>query len=69
MFIFHLPGHDQTRGFVADLVDHSSVSSTQLTYGFKILILQLSNLGFLGEEGFQSFPLLFIQVQLTKFLL
>ncbi len=66
---FYLPSHDQTRGFVADLVDHSSVSSTQLTYGVKILILQLPNLSFLGEKGFQSFPLLLVQVQLTQFLL
>lgn len=66
---FHLPGHNQTRGFVADLVDHSSISSTQLTYGVKILILQFPNLGFLGEKGFQSFPLLFVQVKFTQFLL
>ena len=36
---FHLSGHDQTRGLVADLVDHSSISSTQLTNGVKIIIL------------------------------
>lgn len=65
----HLASHDQARGLVADFVDHSSISSTQLAYWFEIFILQLPNLSFLGEEGFQAFALLFVQVQLPEFLL
>lgn len=65
----HLASHDQARGLVADFVHHSSISSTQLAYWFKIFILQLPNLGFLGEEGFQAFALLLVQVQLPEFLL
>lgn len=64
-FHLHLPSHDQPRGLVTDFVDHSSISSTQLAYWFKIFIFQLPNLSFLGEEGFQAFALLFVQVQLT----
>lgn len=60
MFIVHLPSHDQARGLVADFVDHPSVSGTQLAYGFEIFVLQLPNLSFLGEEGLQTFALLFI---------
>lgn len=47
---------------MADLVYHSSVSGPQLTYGVKVLILQLPDLSFLGEEGFKSFPLLLVQI-------
>lgn len=54
---------------MTDFVDHSSISSTQLTDGIKVLVFQLTDLGFLGEEGLQSFPLLLIQVQFAQLLL
>lgn len=54
---------------MADLVDHPSVSGAQLAYGFEVLVLQLPDLGFLGEEGLQAFALLLVQVQLAQFFL
>lgn len=54
---------------MAHFVDHSSVPSTQLTDGLKVVILQLTHLSLLGEEGFETLPLLLIQVQLPELLL
>lgn len=65
----YLSSHNQSGGFVAHFVDHSSVPSTQLTDGLKVVILQLTHLSLLGEEGFETLPLLLIQVQLPELLL
>lgn len=60
--ILYLSGHNQSGGFVAHFVDHSSVPGTQFTDGLKVVILQLTHLSLLGEEGFETLPLLLIQV-------
>lgn len=63
-WIAYLPGHDKSWGFVTDFVDDPTVTCAKFTYGFKIFIFELAHLGFLGEESFETLPLLFIQVQL-----
>lgn len=62
--ILYLSGHNQLGGFVAHFVDHSSIPSTQLTDGLKVVVLQLTHLSLLREEGFETLLLLLIQVQL-----
>ena len=45
-----------------DLGDHSAIAGSQLGDPFKVIVLELTNLGLLGKEGFQ--PLLLLLVEL-----
>lgn len=65
----YLPRHNQPRGSVGDLEDNPSVPCAQLADLLKVVILQLSHLLLLRQEGLQAFPLLLIQLQLLQFLL
>lgn len=49
--------------------DHTTIACSQLTDLLKVIILQLPNLLFLGEERFQALSLLLIQLQLLQLLL
>lgn len=54
---------------MGDLEDHPSVPGTQLADLLKVVVLQLSHLLLLRQEGLQAFPLLLIQLQLLQLLL
>lgn len=51
------------------LEDHTTIACSQLTDLLKVIILQLPNLLFLGEERLQALALLLIQLQLLQLLL
>lgn len=54
---------------MGDLEDHPSVPRAQLADLLKVVVLQLSHLLLLRQEGLQAFSLLLIQLQLLQFLL
>lgn len=60
----YLPRHNQPRGSVGDLEDDPPVACTQLADLLEVIVLQLSHLLLLCQEGLQAFPLLLIQLQL-----
>lgn len=60
----HLSCHDETRRSVLDLGDHPAVPGSQLRDPFEVIVLELPDLGLLGEEGFQPLLLLLVELEL-----
>lgn len=47
-----------------DLGDHPAVPGPQFRDPFEVIVLELSDLGLLGEEGFQTLFLLLVEFKL-----
>lgn len=62
-------GYDEVRRFVLDFGDYFVVVGFQFGEFFKVIVFEFFDFGFLGEEGFQSFFLLFVEFEFFEFFL